>query len=256
MHALRLLKAIILSAPPRSIFLQPRYKAPTLLYTDASFKDLAKNTPAHILGRLGIVIFSERLRRPLGLTVAITEDVLRALKVRKQQITQLETLAAPVALWEVPDLFQDQDLIWFLDNQGAEAGLIKGYSGEEDSAAMIGPTHIHLAHLNARVWFDYVYSEVNPSDGLSRAGLLDEWSRAQSWDLFEVAMPDLSGLVGLPLDEILRVFSQDLSRVPSPNIRDAPVSWVAPDVSATAAKLEFNRDSQSLAHPERHDRLL
>ena len=121
---------------------------------------------------------------------------------------------------------------------------------------MIGLSHIHLAHLNARVWFDHVPSEVNPSDGLSRDGLLDAWSRAQSWDLFEVDIPDLSGLVGLPLDEILRHFSQDLSRVPSTELRDAPVGWIAPPVSPAAASLERSRDQQSLQHPRRHLGLL
>ena len=161
-------------------------------------------------------------------------------------------MAAPVALWEVPEVFRNRDLIWFLDNQGAEAGLIKGYSGEEDSAAMIGITHIHLAHLNARVWFDHVPSEVNPSDGLSRDGLLDKWTQEQDWDLFEVTLPDISGLVGLPIDELLRHFSEDLSRVPSPDIREAPVEWKIPKVSPDELAADVARDANMLHAPSLH----
>ena len=200
---------------------------------------------------MGLVVFSERLRKPVGLTAVVSQENLAALRIRKQQITQVETMASALILEHLPQVLENVDAIWVIDNSGGEAGLISGYSSSEDSACMLGVVHIPLAALNCRVWWEHVPSEVNPSDGL-----LDAWSRAQSWDLFEVAIPDLSGLVGLPLDESLRVFSQDLSRVPSPGIRDAPVSWVAPDVSPTAAKLESLRDSQSLSHPERHNRLL
>merc|ERR1711969_404491 len=135
-HALRLLGALILRAPARSLFLQPRYKAPTLIYTGASFE---KDAPVPC--RLGAVCFSERRRRPLGITAVVAQPTLDALLVREQQITQVETLAAPLVLDEEPELLRDTDALWFVDNAGAEAGLLQGYPGSLGSVAMLGLVH-------------------------------------------------------------------------------------------------------------------
>ena len=267
LHALQLLKALILRAPARSLYLQPRYRAPTVLYTDAMFVQpgspqglsdlLAEPRKATVYApaadanpppvgdatcRVGVVVFSERLRRPLGLTAVVTKELLAALLVRKQQITQAETLVAALVLQEVPHALQDVDALWFIDNQGAEAGLISGYSGALDSAAMLGVTHICLAALNCRVWWEYVASELNPSDGLSRAGLKDPWTLQQGWDLRECQLPDWSNLRDLPLDTLLCKFAENVARLPEANLREAPVDWQLPEVIpeqlASALELE------------------
>jgi hypothetical protein len=225
-NALELLRALILRAPARTLFLQPRYRAPTLIYTDASFELNAK-TPC----RVGIVVFSERARRPQGFTTVVSKSTLDALLVRLQQITQAETLAAPALLVFRPDLLQDTDVIWFLDNSGAEAGLISGYSSCDDSASILGFTHICLASLNSRAWFEHVPSDENPSDGLSRDGLDDKWTKEQGWDLTELPFPDFSNLIDLPLSELLKQFTEVIGRVQDADILVATVPWKIPDTS-------------------------
>ena len=88
---------------------------------------------------------------------------------------------------------REGDCFWLIDNQGAEAGLIKGYSSSPDSAAMLGWTHLSLARCSARVWFEYVRSEVSRADGLSRSGLQDEWTQAHGWDL-RIVKENVSGI--------------------------------------------------------------
>ena len=58
-----------------------------------------------------------------------------------------------------------------------------------------------------------------------------------------------SGLVGLPIDELLRYFSEDLSRVPSPDIREAPVEWKIPKVSPAELAADVSRDARTLNSP-------
>ena len=52
-------------------------------------------------------------------------------------------------------------------------------------------THLMLARLGGRVYFKYIESEANPSDGCSRAGLLDEWTLHQGWLLMPAELPPL-----------------------------------------------------------------
>ena len=43
--------------------------------------------------------------------------------------------------------------------------------------------HLLWLHLGSRVWIEWVDSASNPSDGLSRLGLQDPWTRMQDWAL-------------------------------------------------------------------------
>ena len=227
--ALKLLKALILRAPARRIYLEPRYTAPTLIFSDASWHP---EENAEFPCRIGAIVFSQRLPRPRGFTSLVSHGNLDALQVRVQQITPCETMAASIILEHCPESLENMDALWFIDNTGSEAVLIAGYSGSPASAAMIGTTHIILASLNARVWWERVPSGMNPSDGLSRDGLQDSWTKAQPWDCYEVDLPDWSNLKDPPLDTLLERFAEVTSRIPDAEVRTAPVAWVRPEVSA------------------------
>ena len=60
---------------------------------------------------------------------------------------------------------------------------------------------------DCRLWFEWIDSDSNPSDGLSRAGLADEWTRAQGFELLEELPPftwdELSRIAG---DDVLSNF--------------------------------------------------
>ena len=179
---------------------------------------------------MGLVVFSERLRKPKGLTAIVSQANLDALRIRKQQITQVETMASALILEHLPEVLHNVDALWFIDNSGGEAGLISGYSSAEDSACMLGVVHITLAALNCRVWWEHVPSEVNPSDGLSRGGLLDDWTKSQDWDIEEVSLPDWSNLKDLPLDTLIGKFAEVTARLPEADVEEAPVEWKIPHV--------------------------
>ena len=133
-----------------------------------------------------------------------------------------------------------------MENSGGEAGLISGYSSAEDSACMLGVVHITLAPLSYRVWWEHVPSEVNPSDGLSRGGLLDEWTLSQDWDIREVSLPDWSNLIDLPLDTLLGAFAEVTARLPEANVEQAPVEWKIPQVPEPELNRLLNEDIGTL----------
>ena len=56
---------------------------------------------------------------------------------------------------------------------------------------MVHMIHI-LAHTyNMRLWVEWIDSDSNPSDGLSRDGLDDKWTQQQHWNLAAGDAPTL-----------------------------------------------------------------
>ena len=94
----------------------------------------------------------------------------------------------------------DLDVLWFVDNEAAVASLIRGGSSQADVHTMVQLAHYLLQHFWIRVWFEWIDSHSNPSDGLSRAGLLDSWTQLQPWHLFEYDFPSALAQVARPED--------------------------------------------------------
>ena len=203
--ALLLLLAIVQFVPGRDIYMQPRYSAPTIIYSDASYSD-------HEGCKLGLVIFSPKLVRPVGIASFIPQSTLQAFGVRGTYITQGEAFVCLLGPEHVPDAFVDVDIIWFLDNVGAECAFVKGYSRDTSLATITSIMHIMLAGLRCRVWWEHVSSENNISDGLSRAGTRDEWTSCQPWDLRSVSPPEWDAEAGAPLRSLLRVYAAKAER--------------------------------------------
>ena len=77
------------------------------------------------------------------------------------------------------------------------AALIRGSTRELD-VHLIAQASQFIFHLScARVWFEWIDTHANVSDGLSRLGLADDWSQAQGCSLAEFSFPE-----GLCLDDL------------------------------------------------------
>ena len=71
-----------------------------------------------------------------------------------------------------PERFRGKDVIHFVDNTSAIYCSIKGYSSDADTAALVHLLHAVMCELDVSVWFEYVPSAENISDGPSRADSL------------------------------------------------------------------------------------
>ena len=68
---------------------------------------------------------------------------------------------------------------------------MKGSSSQSDLCSIATLTHLILAKLGCRVYFEYVESEANIADGLSRDGLNDAWTICQEWILQHATIPSI-----------------------------------------------------------------
>eukprot|EP00974_Lingulodinium_polyedra_P088935 8621152-Lingulodinium_polyedra.AAC.1 len=99
------------------------------------------------------------------------------------------------------------DLWWGVGNTSAEAALVRGYSTKADTAAIVAAVHIACARRDVRIYYFHVDSDSNPSDGLSRDGVEDEWTVAtakdQGWSLEDIGFASLAGLAEKPLRDLV-----------------------------------------------------
>ena len=76
-----------------------------------------------------------------------------------------------------------RDLLIFVDNEAAVSALIRGGSKAADAARLAELFHALLLQLTSRAWVEWIDSNSNPADGLSRLGLRDPWTAEQDWIL-------------------------------------------------------------------------
>lgn len=100
-----------------------------------------------------------------------------------------EALAALVVPLIHPSLFVKADVLLFIDNEAAVASLIRANSLQPDVHLICLFAHAWIFKQGARIWYEWIDSASNPSDGLSRAGLEDDWTLKQGWILDEYPFP-------------------------------------------------------------------
>ena len=198
---LHILQHIVLFSSPLDVRVIGRPPVTTRIYSDASFEDQEL--------RLGWVIFPPN-QRPFGGTCVVPQECLDGWIPRRQQIFPGETLCGLAVPWFHFDRLRHQDLLWFIDNEGACSALIRGASRQPDVHLIAQFSSLLLHSLGSRSWYEWVDTESNCSDGLSRDGLRDAWTAAQNWDICEYPFPE-----ALLLDTFLEVFKSHLGLVDS-----------------------------------------
>ena len=177
---LQILQDIVAHAPPRDIIVAGPLKPVVKVYSDASFED-------GVL-RLGWIIFPPT-GQPSGGTCVVPQATLDSWCGRKQQIYPGEALAALVVPLLQPHFFQAADVLWFIDNEAAVASLVRANSQQPDVHLICLFAHAWIFKHGTRIWYEWIDSSSNPSDGLSRAGLADAWTQQQGWILDEYPFP-------------------------------------------------------------------
>ena len=114
-------------APSRKLFLD--VTPPVILYTDAS--DAPERVPQQVLG--AVLIDGDDIQHTYW---AVSPSIISRWIQKQNHMSQLELLAAPLALstWQ-SKLFR-RDILLFIDNEGACANLVKGFSPQTDSCAI------------------------------------------------------------------------------------------------------------------------
>ena len=197
-RSLIFLARISQSIPARRIQVAGSRGPPVIVYSDASCEP---DAPAPTLG--WVVFVPEK--KPQGRSTRMSPEVFNTLKVRRQQIFPGEVFATYAALVTHLEVLKNRDVIFFVDNEAATSALIRGSTKEQDVMSIVQAMHWTLVGNNIRAWFEWVDTEANPSDGLSRDGVSDKWTAEQGWQLEEAACPEWNSITfheGLALETL------------------------------------------------------
>lgn len=114
-------------------------------------------------------IWSGNLHRACAVDTPM--EMINAWAVRTTQIVPLELLAAIGTLLPFHTEVRGKDVIFFIDNQSVCAALPKGASTSCNVEHRTEAWHALCATLECRVWIEWIPSEGNPADILSRKGI-------------------------------------------------------------------------------------
>ena len=196
-NVLHWLKLFVMNASPRESKICGPLRAPLAIYTDASF-EADKLT-------LGWVIFdTTSSTQPIGGSCVVPPEVIASWLPRRQQIFAGETLCGLVIPRLHPQILHNRDAVWYIDNESAVSALVRGSSSQEDVHEIAQYAQLLFYLLKTRIWFEWIDSESNPSDGLSRKGVLDPWTQGQHWSVTNYAFPE-----GLSRGELLKFLSEN-----------------------------------------------
>ena len=128
-----------------------------------------------------MLLFRDPPLAALGVALKLPWSLYSSWSDRQQQIFPAEVAAVPIALALFRQECAGRDLIVFVDNEAAVSSLIRGSTKVEDANALVELCHALALLLHTRVWIEWIDSESNPSDGLSRLGVCDPWTADQGY---------------------------------------------------------------------------
>ena len=118
-------------------------------------------------------------------------------------IAQFELFIVLMGLLDLAEDFRCRRGVWFIDNIAALMALVKGRSNSPslDQLAML----IHAAQyaLRSNIYFEWVPSEANWSDGISRRGFKDSWHAEHGFKADYCFLPPL--VLTVPLSAAISI---------------------------------------------------
>ena len=203
-EALNFLLQALQIMPDRKIQLGSEDKNPQVLYSDASTTGGGDGL------RIGILLLEKG--KPGRCAVHdVPGWVIRKWKFRSTYIGQGELLAGPLALTLFGEQMTSRDITWYVDNQAALSALAKTCSVTADNSPMALVSGLMAALMQAIIWYEWVPTHQNASDGLSRDGWIDRNVRQNiaSGEWVSVKQePDWNTIAGGDLRQALEILQR------------------------------------------------
>jgi len=130
---------------------------------------------------VGAVLFHPKNGSLEYSSLAVEHDILSLWLPKQNHMSQLEFLAAPFAISTWKTKCSNRSILLFVDNNGAAANLVKGYSAQVDSAAIVGHFWLLAASLKLSVYIDRVESKSNISPSRNEFELLQSLGAKWIW---------------------------------------------------------------------------
>ena len=134
--------------------------------------DAAQDHPMQ--GSAGALILHPSGRRD-ALVLTVDDRLFALWNEHPAKIAQLELCVVAMTIASLASSLRAHHGLWFVDNIASLMSLIKGRSPTPELDIMSGMVHAMLCGLQCMIYWEWVASADNWSDGVSRLGLSDPW---------------------------------------------------------------------------------
>ena len=135
----------------------------------------------------------------------VTEALFCLWSDDEAKIAQLELMIVLMTIGHATAHFRGKPGIWWIDNIAALMAVVRGRSNNSELDQMAVAIHAILYSSKCPMFFEWVHSPDNWSDGISRRGIDDEWHQQHAFAVSTFA-PCLL-LLQLPYLIIIQIFS-------------------------------------------------
>lgn len=138
---------------------------------------------------IGVAVWASWLPRPLAAFTRVPDKIrtmwaTMAEKSDYKDIYLIEGIGPLILLYAFPKVMRSALWVHFVDNEAAEAALVKGASSLHAADHIVGLTWDRCAQRNLIPYFDRVESSANPVDRLSRGVMDGPW-----FEVVQVSFP-------------------------------------------------------------------
>ena len=140
----------------------------------------------------------------VGRVVDIPLDVYRHWGTHETYIAHLEMLMILVAMIDLAPLLRGRRGVWYIDNVAALMAMVRGRANNADLDKRAEILQGAMFALRIWIYFEWVESDSNWSDGISREGLNDPWQAANGFLSSHCSF--LAAVLRLPLKAVVQVF--------------------------------------------------
>ena len=127
-----------------------------------------------------------------GEALEIWDLTLADIAAGRQPIALCEAAMVPTTLMAWPEAFRGRRVVWYVDNTSAMASFVKGASANEFLEKIVALLWMCAYHLDAQIWFEWVDSDSNWSDGVSREFQSDPLAQELGFSLESMEEPTLT----------------------------------------------------------------
>ncbi|CAE7559557.1 unnamed protein product [Symbiodinium natans] len=196
-QSLELVQAFLATKPRRELKLMGEPPPRFCVASDAS-----QDQPGQ--GGAGALLVDPQGRRH-GVVLEIDASLFEMWSSHPTKIAQLELCVVLMATVHWASLLRSSYGIWWIDNVAALMSLIKGRSSNPELDSMSGIFHAAAFGLRMQCFFEWVASDDNWSDGISRQGRHDPWLQRHCFPV--TSTTPLLWLFSMPYVVIIKVFS-------------------------------------------------
>ncbi len=123
-------------------------------------------------------------------TLAMWGYTFQSLQEGAQPIALCEAAMVPLSFLQWPEKFRGRRMVWYVDNTAAMPSFVRGASANPDLERIVGLFWMLAYHLDVQVWFEWVDSDSNWSDGVSRDLASDPFAAELGFRLQQMREPE------------------------------------------------------------------